>query len=172
MAVMQTNVKRLVQDMDALSQAATKGELSTRADESVHQGEYRNVIAGMNETLDAVINPLNVAADYIDHLSRGEVPAKIDTEYLGDFNTIKQNLNACIDAINALIDDASMLADAAVAGELSARADENKHNGDYRKIIGGVNASLDAVVSPLQIAASYIDNLAKGAGFESNHWKV
>ncbi len=43
-----------------------------------------------------------------------------------------------------------MLADAPRRGKLSTRADANQHGGDFRKIVEGVNATLDAVIGPLQ----------------------
>jgi hypothetical protein len=96
-------------------------------------------VQGISETLDAVIGPLNVAANYVDQISKGAIPAKITDTYNGVFNTIKNNLNACIDAVNALVADAGMLSRAAVEGKLATRADNSKHQGDYRKIVQGVN---------------------------------
>ena len=55
--------------------------------------------------------------------------------------------------INALVTDANMLSVAAVEGTLATRADATKHQGDYRKIVEGVNKTLDAVVGPLNVAA-------------------
>ena len=42
-----------------------------------HKGDYRKVIEGINNTLDAVVNPLTVAANYIDRISKGDMPEKI-----------------------------------------------------------------------------------------------
>ncbi|ENO74324.1 putative methyl-accepting chemotaxis protein, partial [Thauera sp. 27] len=104
---------------------------------------------GVNATLDAVIGPLNVAADYVDQIAKGAIPARITDSYNGDFNTIKNNLNTAIDAVNALVTDANMLAQAAVEGRLSTRADASRHHGDYARIVQGVNATLDAVIAPI-----------------------
>lgn len=128
-------VHALIADTKVLSQAAVEGKLSTRADAGRHQGDYRALVRGVNATLDAVIGPLNVAADYIDKIGKGNVPPKITDTYGGDFNLIKNNLNACIDNVNALVADTSMLAQAAVEGRLSTRADAAKHGGDFRKIV-------------------------------------
>ena len=38
----------------------------------------------------------------------------------------------------------------ALEGNLSTRADVLKHKGDFRKIIKGVNDTLDAVIEPLR----------------------
>ena len=118
-------VNAMMADAMMLSQAAVEGKLATRADASKHQGDYRKVVEGVNSTLDAVIGPLNVAAKYVDDISVGLTEArevlqsmadndytrrvsnsnkrvKITDVYNGDFNTIKNNLNACIEGLAAV----------------------------------------------------------------------
>jgi methyl-accepting chemotaxis protein len=157
-----SKLKALITDTDLLVQAATKGQLATRADAGKHLGDFRKIVEGVNATLDAVIGPLNVSADYVDKISKGNIPAKITDNYNGDFNLIKNNLNQCIDAIGAMVADANMLVKAAVEGKLSTRADASKHGGDFGKIVAGVNATLDAVVGPLNVSADYVDKISKG----------
>jgi len=155
-------VNYLIADAGILSRAAVEGKLDTRADATKHQGDFRKIVEGVNATLDAVIGPLNVAADYVDRISKGDIPPKITDSYNGDFNEIKNNLNQCIDAVNYLIADAGLLSRAAVEGKLDTRADATKHQGDFRKIVEGVNATLDAVIGPLNVAAEYVDRISKG----------
>src|ERR1035441_8140746 len=157
------NINALVADAGLLAKAAVEGKLGTRAAAAPHPRDYRKIVEGVNQTLDAVIGPLNVAADYVDKISKGAIPAKISDQYNGDFNTIKNNLNNCIDNINALVADAGLLMKAAVEGKLATRADAAKHQGDYRKIVEGVNQTLDAVIGPLNVAADYVDKISKGA---------
>ncbi|MBU1218889.1 PAS domain-containing protein [Myxococcota bacterium] len=155
-------INMLSEDAMMLAKAAVDGRLATRADATKHQGDYRKIVAGVNETLDAVIGPLNVAADYVSKISMGDIPAKITDSYNGDFNIIKNNLNTCIDAVNNLIADAVMLSKAAVDGRLATRADASKHHGDYQKIVSGVNNTLDAVIGPLNVAADYVAKISMG----------
>ncbi len=159
---LRTNTKALIVDANVLSKAAVEGRLATRADASKHQGDFRKIVEGVNQTLDSVIGPLNVAAKYVDDISKGNIPAKITDTYNGDFNTIKNNLNQCIDAVNKLVEDAGMLSKAAVEGKLATRADASKHQGDFRKIVQGVDDCLDAVIGPLNVAADYVDKISKG----------
>ncbi len=156
------NLQALVADAALLNQAAVDGKLATRADANKHQGEYRKIVQGVNDCLDAVIGPLNVAAGYVDRISKGDIPPKITDKYNGDFNEIKNNLNQCVDAVNALVADAAMLSVAAVEGKLATRADATKHQGDFRKIVQGVDDCLDAVIGPLNVAAGYVDRISKG----------
>jgi methyl-accepting chemotaxis protein len=162
MKKMVETIRALVSDAGMLSEAAIAGELAKRADISRHQGDFQKIVVGVNETLDAVIGPLNVTAEYVDRISKGDIPPKITDSYNGDFNEVKLNLNNCIDNITALVDDANMLAQAAVEGKLANRADAGKHQGDFRKIVSGFNETLDAVIGPLNVAAEYVDRISKG----------
>jgi methyl-accepting chemotaxis protein len=154
--------RRLMDEMNRLVDAAVGGKLATRADPEKIDLEFREIPVGVNRLLDAVINPLNVAATYVDKIAKGEIPPKITETYYGDFNVIKNNLNTCIDAVNALVSDAKMLSNAAVEGRLSTRADATRHSGDFNKIVAGVNNTLDAVIDPLNVASEYVEKIAKG----------
>ena len=155
-------INLMVSDGIILTRNAADGKLDFRTDASKHNGKFREVIQGFNNTLDAVIGPLNVAAEYVDRISKGDIPPKITDEYKGDFNEIKNNLNTCIDAVNLLVSDANMLSKAAVEGRLDTRADASKHQGDFRKIVQGVNDTLDAVIEPIKEASQVLGIMATG----------
>jgi methyl-accepting chemotaxis protein len=152
----------LVKDANTLAQAAVEGKLATRADAAKHQGDFRKVIEGVNKTLDAVIGPLNVSAEYVDRISKGDIPPKITDTYNGDFNEIKNNLNTCIDALSRVVADGVGLTQNMLEGKLAARADAAKHPGDFRKVIEGFNLTLDNVIKPLNVSAEYVDRISKG----------
>lgn len=146
---MLNNIRSIIEDVNHLSDNAIKGNLDVRADSSKHEGEYRTLINGINGTLDAVINPLNVTAEYVDRISKGDIPPKITDDYKGDFNEIKNNLNLAIDSINSLVEDAIVIANEARKGRIRYRADSTKHSGDFRRIVDGINDGYDVVTELL-----------------------
>jgi methyl-accepting chemotaxis protein len=128
----------LTTDSSALVESAIAGKLATRADASKHQGDYRKIIQGVNDTLDAVIEPLNMAADYVDHISKGDIPAKITDTYNGDFNTIKNNLNACIDGLGGLVEANAVLQKMALNDY--HQLVEGKYQGVFATVAEAVNS--------------------------------
>ena len=155
--VIKTNLNNVVKMMSDLLaqtsiiiQAAADGELNKRANADMFVGGWNQLVKGINDTITNIVNPLNVTANYVDRISKGDIPSKITDTYKGDYNTIKNNLNACIEAVNKLVADTNMLSLAAVAGKLETRADATQHQGDFRKIVQGINETLDAVVAPIQ----------------------
>ncbi len=162
MEQMVTAIKALIGDASMLAQATTAGKLATRADAGKHEGEFRSIIVGFNETLDSVIGPLNMAAEYVDRISKGDIPHKITDNYNGDFNEIKLNLNSCIDNVTALVTDTALLAQAARLGKLTVRADASRHQGEYRRIVTGINDTLNTVIGPLNVAADALYDFGEG----------
>ncbi len=143
-----------------LAEAMRQGRLSERVRTDEFQGEDRELAEGVNAMLDALIAPLNVTAEYVDRMAKGDIPPKITEEYKGDFNQVKNNLNGLIDNINALVETARELEEAAVDGRLDYRADASRHQGDYRQIIEGINKTLDAAIEPVNEAVSVIERIA------------
>jgi PAS domain S-box-containing protein len=130
-------ISAMIADAVMLSQAAVEGKLATRADASKHQGDYRKVVEGVNNTLDAVIGPLNVAAKYVDEIAKGVIPAKITDTYNGDFNTIKNNLNACIDGLGGL-QEGTAVTQRMAANDYTKRVDGH-YVGIFADLAGGIN---------------------------------
>ena len=163
LVLLKNNINALVADAGMLSKAAVEGKLATRADASKHQGDFRKVVQGVNDTLDAVVKPVGVFAAYIARIGQGDIPPKVTESYAGDFNSVKESFNACIDGLNALVGDADMLVQAAVEGKLGTRADATQHQGDFRKIVEGVNKTLDTVIEPLKAASETASALASSS---------
>ncbi|MDD3364920.1 MAG: methyl-accepting chemotaxis protein, partial [Syntrophomonas sp.] len=254
-------------EIRALVDAIKVGKLDARADLHGINGADKELLEGINGMLDAVIDPLNLAAKCVDRISKGEIPEKITNNYQGNFNEFKNSLNACIDGLGGLqessavlkkmavndytikvegqyqgifaetalsvnevrdrlllvqntvnniaqgdlgnleeyqavgkrsegdqlmpvfiammeniermVNDADMLADAAVAGKLDIRADASKHRGDFSLIIDGVNRTLDALIEPIKEAEEVLAEMEKGnlqvsvqGNYKGDHAKI
>ena len=155
-------VNALVADANSLAQAAVDGKLATRADAAKHQGDFRRIVDGVNNTLDAVIGPLNVAAEYVDRISKGNIPPTITDTYKGDFNEIKNNLNATVKMMNELLSETDKIIQAAANGELDKRADATLFAGGWNKLVSGVNDTITNIVDPLMVTADYVEKVSKG----------
>jgi methyl-accepting chemotaxis protein len=195
-------VNALAQDAFALSEAAVQGKLAIRADASRHQGDYRKIIQGVNDTLDAIMLPIEEEIHVLRQIRGCNLREKVEVTCKGDHEKLKDAVNGVRDwltelvafvtkiangdmsasmakssdqdqvhewlvlmknNINALVNDTDMLAKAAASGRVGTRADASKHQGDYRKIIEGVNQTLEAIVAPLRATAENASSLASSS---------
>ena len=123
----QITMNGLLAETDKLVKATVAGQLATRGDAGQFAGGWGQLVGGVNDLCDAFVRPINVTAEYVDRISKGDIPPKITDTYHGDFNEIKNNLNICIHSVNALVTDANILSQAALQGRLSIRADASRH---------------------------------------------
>ena len=143
-----TGQKLALQAVQDLVVRAKAGELSARAEIGT-EGDYQLLVSGINEMLDALIDPLNVAAAYIARISRGDIPGRITEEYNGDFKNIKNNLNTCIGAINGIIGEIGALTNAVSFGDLTQRGNTDEFQGVYKEMVQGMNELVDCIANPI-----------------------
>ena len=159
---MQSAVQAMIVDTNVLIKAAVDGQLETRADATKHQGDFRKIVEGVNTTLDAVIGPLNVTAKYVDDISKGVIPPVITTDYKGQYNVIKGNLNNMVKMMSDLLAQTDIIIQGAANGELEKRANADMFVGGWNKLVVGVNETVTNIVNPLNVTADYVDKIAKG----------
>jgi len=63
LVLMKNNIEALVADTRVLAQAAEAGKLGVRSDAARHHGAYRQIIEGINQTLDTIVEPLKATAE-------------------------------------------------------------------------------------------------------------
>jgi len=116
----------LIGEFNGLAEAAVDGRLDVRADASQFRGDFTQIVEGVNNTLNAVIGPLNVAAEYMDRLARGDVPPQITDEYRGDFMAIKNNLNGLIHSTRDTTAIAQQIAEGNLGVTVELRSEQDE----------------------------------------------
>jgi methyl-accepting chemotaxis protein len=86
-------LRGLMAQINHLSQAAQKGDLKQRSDASKFQGVYQELVSGFNQTLDAMVTPVNEALDVLQQIAKRDLTVRMKGEYKGDFAHIKQSIN-------------------------------------------------------------------------------
>lgn len=120
------NVNNLVKDVNLLSQSAIEGKLSTRIDANKHNGEYKNVVLGFNETLNAISNPFNETIKILKSLAAGDMTTRMTSSCRGDYNIIKENINMVANELSEALKKVNEViqATASAANQISSSAEE------------------------------------------------
>lgn len=147
-------INRLVNDSRMLSAAAVKGELATRADAEAHRGEFRKVIEGINATLDAVSGPVSMAAACLNSMAKGEIPEKITESYFGEFNEIKNNLNACIEAQQSAAQLAVSISEGDLTVQAKARSEQDVLGQALKRMLDNLRHTVSEVADAAEGVAA------------------
>ena len=171
-----TGVVELVYPVDAeirtseeilrLAEKIQEGKLAERASLDGFEGNYRELLLSINAILDSIIRPLKVSSDYINRLSKGDVPPKITETYKGEFNQMRDSLNCCIDGLSGLSESNAVLQRMAI-NDYTRRVKED-YPGVFAELARAVNASADHSVVVVNVVKqiaegdfSYIQQLRK-----------
>jgi methyl-accepting chemotaxis protein len=100
MAHVVTILRDLVTEATALARAGVEGRLSTRGNTTKFQGGYREIVQGVNDTLDAVIKPVEEAAQVLEQVAERDMRARVIGSYQGDHARIKESLNRAVDNLD------------------------------------------------------------------------
>jgi methyl-accepting chemotaxis protein len=145
-------IKKILAETKKLTDAAVNGHLSTRSDPEKIDAEFREIVIGMNSTLDAVVAPIKESSFYIEKISNGDIPSKITEVYKGDFNMIKNNLNMLIDANIDIIEKSKLLAKGDLTVELKMRSDKD----ELMTALTNMVKSLATIVTEVRTASNSI----------------
>jgi methyl-accepting chemotaxis protein len=132
-----------------LVQASGEGKLATRADATKHHGEYRKIIEGINEMLDAILLPIGEGNRILAQVSTGKIDELIAQTYKGDHEKMKQAINNVAAVLQGLQKELARLTAASREGLLSERGKPEQFQGAYAGIVKGVNEMLDAILLPI-----------------------
>jgi Methyl-accepting chemotaxis protein len=144
-----TAINQLVTQTHKLINAAKEGRLNERCDPEQVSKEFREIVTGFNDALNALITPLNTAAKYMEKISIGEMPEFITEEYNGDFNKIKNNINNLIKALNQIIDKTKLVA----VGDLSSKFELRSEKDELMKALNSMIEVQNQIVAKSKLIA-------------------
>ncbi|OPX64829.1 methyl-accepting chemotaxis protein [Methanoregula sp. PtaB.Bin085] len=161
-----SSLRALVAEANMLSKAAVAGQLSTRGQADKFKGGYRDVITGINQTLDGVVAPVNEAMRVSGEYAQGNFTARVDERLnvQGDFIRFKEALNnvgiqvsKALTIINQQVGDL-----AASAEEANASVEEvSAGSAQVAKNAGGVSTNAEKATQGVEQVQKAMEDLSR-----------
>lgn len=153
---MVAEMNKVSDDIKKIGVAAQDGQLNYRGNTTIYDGAFKEMIISLNNMINTFVEPLKVASKAIERIGNGVIPPPITTEYKGDFNDLKTNINACIEGLGALTEGNQVLA-LLCNNDLSQKI-EGHYQGIYQEIGESINGVHAQMVHIVEIA----NNIAAG----------
>jgi methyl-accepting chemotaxis protein len=160
------SLRALVAEATMLSKAAVAGQLSTRGNADKFKGGYKDIVTGVNQTLDSVVGPVNEAMRVSGEYAQGNFTARVDEKLnvQGDFVKFKQALNnigievsKSMTAINGSVGDL-----AASAEEANASVEEvSAGSAQVAKNASGVSVNAEKATQGVEQVQKAMEDLSR-----------
>jgi methyl-accepting chemotaxis protein len=152
------NLKGLIDSVNWVSEAHGKGDIDMNLRDDMFKGDFSVLAKSVNKMISGLLDMNEKTMTVVKAFGEGNFDAPLE-----QFPGKKAEINATIEQVRknlkALNDDAQMLANAARAGKVSVRANAERHLGDYRKIVDGMNETLDMILGPITAVKTAVDTI-------------
>ena len=139
--------------------AAHEGNLANRADVTPYHGKYRKIVQGFNDTLDAVMAPLDEASEVLVKMADKDLTARLQRDYKGFYNQIKKTINAVARNLDKALQQMAIGAD-----QVASASVQISTGGQFLSQGASEQASsLEEISSSLQEMSSMIKQNAQNA---------
>ena len=109
-------IRSLIEETGTLAKAAYEGALNVRGDENKFEGAYREIIGGLNRTMEAVAEPIMECAEVMQEVASGNLTVEMNGEYTGEYVRIKDAINHTLRSFNGILKDISVASAQVSAG--------------------------------------------------------
>jgi methyl-accepting chemotaxis protein len=158
-----TEQKEGERQLQALVEAAARGDLNNRIDIKRFQGFMRTLAERINEMLDTIVAPVKDSIEVVGRLAEGDLSQTIESEYQGDFALLVGSINTCIDNLRHTV---SEIRDTAENIGISA-SQVAEGNSDLSQRTEEQASSLEETASSLEEMTGTVKQNADNA-FEAN----
>ena len=109
-----------------------------------------------------ITRPIGMAMDVAQKIAEGDLTATIVVTGKDETGLLLMAMKNMADTLKSMLADIDVLVKAATDGELDTRADASKYQGDFRKLVVGINRTLDGVIDPLNEAVGVLKDMEQG----------
>lgn len=156
MVKMQNVLRDFIQDMKHMSAEHDRGDIDVVMHVNKFQGEFGTMAQGVNDMVLGHIAVKKKTMACVKEFGEGNFDAQLES-FPGKKAFINQTIEQVRQNLKALIDDAEFLVEAAIDGRVEASADVSKHHGGFRRIVDGMNKTLQVMVDPIRVVKEATD---------------
>ena len=160
---MMETIQELIKETTDISSAAIQGNLNVRGDADKFKGDYVNIIKGINETIDAVVEPINEVTDVMTQMAAGTVNISVKGTYKGQYEVLTNAMNSLLNSLGFVINDISRVLSGIAGGNLNIDIAKD-YQGDYAVI----SDSLKTIIKSLNNTLGNIHTAAEQVSVGAN----
>ncbi|PKL87428.1 MAG: chemotaxis protein, partial [Ignavibacteriae bacterium HGW-Ignavibacteriae-2] len=119
-------IENITSEANKLIEANKEGRLEIRGDSDKFTGSWKKLIEGINSIIETIVIPLNESEQILTIMAKGDFTKKINGNYKGYYEQMKNNVNQLADSLNLALSEVSESAALVMntANEISSSSEE------------------------------------------------
>ena len=129
--------------------------ITQQVDQQKLGGSWDTLNLSIDKLSEVFLRPLIEFQIVTNKLAEGVIPAKISTDYLGEFNKVKESINNLIETTEQIVNKSTAVANGNLTVELNKRSE---HDVMVEALTGMVNSIANVITQVTQAAVSVVNS--------------
>jgi len=155
-------LKGAVDSVKWVTNEHAQGNIDMSLHAHLFKGGFAELVTAVNVIVAGQLELTEKALACVKAFGEGDFDAPLET-FPGKKVFVNEAIEQVRAHLKALNEDAQLLADAAREGRVTVRANADRHQGDYRKIVNGMNETLEMIVSPIVTVQQSVETINTAA---------
>ena len=172
-------VKDTVHEINLIVDASLNGKLETRGNASKFMGSYKELVDGLNKTLEAFSAPINEQSNVLEEMAKGNLTMRMAGDYKGDFLKIKNSINNLGESLHKVVSEVTgaVHAVASASNQISSSSEEmaagaQEQSSQASEIAGAVEEMTSTIFETTKNAGSAAEKAKKSGSIAEEGGKV
>jgi methyl-accepting chemotaxis protein len=172
-------INDVIAETNNLTEAAKEGKLDVRGDSSKFEGAFKELVGGINGTLEETIKPIKESAEVLEVMSTGDLTVRVNGDYKGDHQIMKNSINDLGDSLSSVIADVTgaVSATASASAEISSTSEEmaagaQEQSAQAGEVASAIEQMTSTILQTSQNANQAAENSKKAVDIANDGGKV
>lgn len=158
------SIKGLKNEIKLMANSALNGDLSKRGQTEQFRGSYKEIIEGINNTIDALLEPVKECTNVLQIMSTGNLQVRMQGNYKGDNAIIKNALNNALGSFGEYVSETSR-----VLYEMANKNLSVSINGDFKGDFSEIKNSLNHIQQSFNKIINEINTVSGRVALEAKN---
>ena len=159
---LKAKLKGVVDSVKWVTNEHAQGNIDMSLHAHLFKGGFAELVTAVNVIVAGQLELTEKALACVKSFGEGDFDAPLE-KFPGKKVFVNEAIEQVRANLKALNQDAQLLADAAHDGRVTVRVDADRHQGDYRKIVNGMNETLEMIVGPIVTVQQSVETINTAA---------
>ncbi|MFZ6031784.1 MAG: HAMP domain-containing methyl-accepting chemotaxis protein [Melioribacter sp.] len=120
------NLRNLIDELKSITDEIIEGKVTKRGNPEKFDGAYKEIVAGVNATLDALFTPIKVSVDVLAEMAKGNFDARVKGDFKGDHKLIVNSINSLGESLTDILSNIAEMVNltASISEQISSSTEQ------------------------------------------------
>lgn len=120
------NLNNLIFEIKLITDEIINGKVSTRGNSEKFYGAFKEIVIGVNSSLDALFMPIKEGVEVLEDMAKGNFNARVKGNYKGDHRLIADSINSLGNTLNDILTNISEMINltASISEQISSSTEQ------------------------------------------------